>query len=217
MRYVTVLARPTDGALNPIDRALRDEPDVKREAIHRAELLDDDTVVMFAEARGDADALREILADSDLVRDFTVAADDDGRIYSYSHYEPNETIRDMLLQRREQEPVVRMPVEYTDGGDIRATYVGRDEAFREAMGNQPDGVEIEILSTGEYRPDAEDLFAQLTERQQEILRTAVRLGYYENPREATHEEVAAAVDCSPSTVGEHLRKIESKVFTRLVV
>jgi predicted DNA binding protein len=217
MRYVTVLARPTDGALNPIDRALRDEPDVKREAIHRAELLDDDTVVMFAEARGDADALREILADSDLVRDFTVAADDDGRIYSYSHYEPNETIRDMLLRRREQEPVVRMPVEYTDGGDIRATYVGRDEAFREAMGNQPDGVEIEILSTGEYRPDAEDLFAQLTERQQEILRTAVRLGYYENPREATHEEVAAAVDCSPSTVGEHLRKIESKVFTRLVV
>jgi predicted DNA binding protein len=217
MRYVTVLARPTDGALNPIDRALRDEPDVKREAIHRAELLDDDTVVMFAEARGDADVLREILADSDLVRDFTVAADDDGRIYSYSHYEPNETIRDMLLRRREQEPVVRMPVEYTDGGDIRATYVGRDEAFREAMGNQPDGVEIEILSTGEYRPDAEDLFAQLTERQQEILRTAVRLGYYENPREATHEEVAAAVDCSPSTVGEHLRKIESKVFTRLVV
>jgi len=217
MRYVTVLARPTDGALNPIDRALRDEPDVKREAIHRAELLDDDTVVMFAEARGDADALRQILADSDLVRDFTVAADDDGRIYSYSHYEPNETIRDMLLRRREQEPVVRMPVEYTDGGDIRATYVGRDEAFREAMGNQPDGVEIEILSTGEYRPDAEDLFAQLTERQQEILRTAVRLGYYENPREATHEEVAAAVDCSPSTVGEHLRKIESKVFTRLVV
>jgi predicted DNA binding protein len=217
MRYVTVLARPTDGALNPIDRALRDEPDVKREAIHRAELLDDDTVVMFAEARGDADALRQILADSDLVRDFTVAADDDGRIYSYSHYEPNETIRDMLLRRREQEPVVRMPVEYTDGGDIRATYVGRDEAFREAMGNQPDGVEIEILSTGEYHPDAEDLFAQLTERQQEILRTAVRLGYYENPREATHEEVAAAVDCSPSTVGEHLRKIESKVFTRLVV
>lgn len=217
MRYVTVLARPTDGAINPVDRALRDDPDVKREAIHRAELLEDDTVVMFAEASGDADSLREILADSDSIRDFTVTADDEGRIYSYSHYEPNETIRNLLLRRREQELVVRMPVEYTDDGDMRATYVGQDGAFRAAMGDQPDGVEIEILSTGEYHPKAEDLFAQLTARQQEILRTAVELGYYENPREATHEGVAAAVEISPSTVGEHLRKIESTVLKRLVL
>jgi predicted DNA binding protein len=217
MRYVTVLARPTDGAMNPVGRALRDAPDVTREAIHRAELLEDDTAVMFAEARGDADSLRQILADSDSIRDFTVTADDEGHIYSYSHYEPNETIRNLLLRRREQELVVRMPVEYTDDGDLRATYVGRDEAFRAAMGDQPDGLEIEILSTGEYHPKAEDLFAQLTPRQQEILRTAVGFGYYENPREATHGDVAAELDLSPSTVGEHLRKIESKVFTRLVV
>ena len=217
MRYATVLARPTDGELHPVDGALRDASNVKREAIHRAELLEDDTVVMFAEASGDADRLREILADSDLVREFTVTNDDEGRIYSYSHYEPNDVIRDLLLRRREQELVVRMPLEYTDDGDMRATYVGRAEAFREAMADQPDGVEVEVVATGEYHPKAEDIFAQLTQRQQEILRTAVRMGYYENPREATHEDVADAVGLSPATVGEHLRKIESKVLKRLVL
>ena len=217
MRYVTVVARPTEGALHPLDRALRDEPAVEREAIHRAELLEDDTIVMFAEARGDADRLREILADSDHVREFTVTDDDEGRIYSYSHYDPNDTLRDLLLRRRELELVVRMPVEYTDDGAMRATYVGRDEAFRKAMGNQPDGVDVEIAATGEYHPKAEDLFAQLTARQQEVLRTAVRSGYYENPREATHEDVAEAVGLSSGTVGEHLRKVESKVLKRLVL
>ncbi|NHN61380.1 MULTISPECIES: helix-turn-helix domain-containing protein [Halorussus] len=217
MRYVTVVARPIDGALHPLDRALGDEPAVSREAIHRAELLDDDTIVMFAEATGDADRLREILADSDHVLDFTVTADDEGRLYSYSHYDPNDTLRDLLLRRREQELVVRMPVEYTDDGAMRATYVGRDEAFRAAMADQPEAVEIEIESTGDYHPKAEDLFARLTARQQEVLKAAVRLGYYENPREATHEDVAEAVGLSSGTVGEHLRKVESAVLKRLVL
>ena len=172
---------------------------------------------MFAEASGDADRLREILAASDHVRDFTVTGDEEGRIYSYSHYEPNDAIRELMQGRRERELVIRMPVEYTDDGGMRATYVGRDEAFRDAMGDHPESVTVEIESTGEYRPKAEDLFAQLTSRQREILRSAVREGYYENPREATHRDLAEAVDLSPATVGEHLRKIESRVFARLVL
>lgn len=36
------------------------------------------------------------------------------------------------------------------------------------------------------------------------------------PRAATHEDVAREVDAAPSTVGEHLRKVESRVFAQLV-
>ncbi|WP_444542726.1 helix-turn-helix domain-containing protein [Halomicrobium urmianum] len=42
------------------------------------------------------------------------------------------------------------------------------------------------------------------------------MGYYRNPREATHEDVAERVGTTASTVGEHLRKIESRVFSRFV-
>ena len=216
MRYVTVVAHPKEGALHPLDRTLRDDPRISREAVHRVELLDDGSVVMFAEATGDADRLREILADSDHVYDFTVTDDGDGRLFSYSHYEPNDAVRDLMLRRREQALVVKMPVEYTDDGGMRATYVGREADFRGAMADQPDSVAVEILSTGEYRPDAEDLYARLTARQREVLDAAVELGYYENPRAATHGEVAETVGVSPSTVGEHLRKIESSVFGELV-
>lgn len=216
MRYVTVVARPRDGALHPLDRTLGDDPAVTREAIHRVELLDDDSVVMFAEASGDADRLRQILADSDHVRDFTVTDDGDGRMFSYSHYEPNEAIRELMTRRREQELLVKMPVEYTADGGMRATYVGRAEDFRGAMADQPESVDVEILSTGEYRPDAEDLYARLTARQREILAAAVELGYYDNPRRATQEEVAETVGASASTVGEHLRKVEASVFAELV-
>jgi len=41
------------------------------------------------------------------------------------------------------------------------------------------------------------------------------LGYYESPRRATRDDVAA-VGCSPTTAGEHLRKAEARVFSQFV-
>jgi predicted DNA binding protein len=56
----------------------------------------------------------------------------------------------------------------------------------------------------------------LTTRQQEILQVAVEAGYYSNPRGATHEDIANTIGIAPTTVGDHLREIESKVFETLV-
>jgi len=56
----------------------------------------------------------------------------------------------------------------------------------------------------------------LTTRQQEVLRAAVEVGYYENPRTGTHEDVAAAVGIAPTTAGDHIREIETRVFGTLV-
>jgi predicted DNA binding protein len=50
-----------------------------------------------------------------------------------------------------------------------------------------------------------------------VLRVAVDLGYYREPREATHDEIAAATGLSETTVSEHLRKIEATVFSSLHV
>ena len=52
----------------------------------------------------------------------------------------------------------------------------------------------------------------LTGRQREILEAAVESGYYEEPRGATHEEIAREVGVSAGTVGEHLRRVEEKVL-----
>ncbi|MFB6185068.1 MAG: helix-turn-helix domain-containing protein [Haloarculaceae archaeon] len=53
---------------------------------------------------------------------------------------------------------------------------------------------------------------KLSGRQAKMLRLAVREGYYQWPRQVTAADLAADLDISKSTVLEHLRKAESKVF-----
>lgn len=211
MRYVTVEARPTGGGFHPLDRRLATDPDVTRRAIHRVELLADGTCAMLAEAYGDLDRLRAILAEAPSVEEFTVS-DDDGRGFSYSRYEPTDAVRELMERRRRSPVVLDMPVVYTEDGGMRATYVGTAEAFAGGL-DLPDAADVRIVETGEYAPERKDLLAHLTARQREVLRAAVDRGYYRAPRRTTHEEIAAAVGCSATTVGEHLRKVEATVFS----
>ena len=78
-------------------------------------------------------------------------------------------------------------------------------------------VDRELHSTGPYLPDAGGVFAALTDRQQEVLKTAIQQGYYENPREATLADLATELDIDRATVGKHLRIIESKVFAEYML
>lgn len=57
----------------------------------------------------------------------------------------------------------------------------------------------------------------LSERQREALRAALELGYYDTPREATHADVAAELDCAPNTASEHLQKGEAKLVILVAV
>ncbi len=53
---------------------------------------------------------------------------------------------------------------------------------------------------------------RLTDRQREVIRTATQLGYFEYPRKADAEEVAAAIGIARSTFAEHLAAAQRRVF-----
>ncbi len=215
MRYATLRLRPTDGeAFHPLGAALAADPAVERGKIYRVDLLDDGTGLLLAEARGDVERYREILAESPHVVDFSVV-EGDGWWYSYTRFEPTAVTERMLAIRYDTGLAMEMPIEIESDGSMVVTLVGPESAFA-ATPTEDGGFEMEMVETGERRPDLDDLFLSLTERQREVLRAAMRLGYYEDPREATHAEVADAIDAAPSTVGEHLRKIERRVFDQLV-
>lgn len=57
---------------------------------------------------------------------------------------------------------------------------------------------------------------RLTDRQREVVRAAQRLGYFEYPREAGAEAVAADVGIARSTFSEHLAAAQRRVFDELV-
>ena len=215
MRYATIELRPDEGrAFHPVGDALAGEPTVRREAIHNVELLDDGSMAMLAEASGDLERYAEILAESPDVLEFSVSGDDRG--VAYSHIDGNDLTNYLIDRRGNSELVIDWPIEITEDGAQRITLVGDREAFVNARTEDPEGAEVEILEMGEYLPGAKRLFDVLTERQQETLRAAVECDYYRTPRDATIEDVAEKIECAPSTAGEHLRKIEARVFQQLV-
>lgn len=214
MRYVTVALSTDEPAFHPIEHRLAAEPTVRRRAIHAVEELEDGTLVLLAEIDGDVDRYRELVANAAAVREFAVA--DDGSGICYSRVEPTPLASRILRRQRSSPVVVVPPIEYTADGDQLVTFVGRERDLQAAAGSVPDELDVELVSTGPYRPDRDGPVAALTDRQREVLTTAIRHGYYENPREATHEEIADVLAVEPGTVGKHLRIAESKVFSRLL-
>ena len=214
MRYVKIRITPREGAaFHPLGRELAEEPSVTRDAIHRVEILDDGTGVMLAEARGDRERYEEILQESEFVIEYAVTGAE-GSWYSYTHFEPTDLTHRMMEARTRSEVMMEMPIRVHEDGSFDITFVGDQRAFADAMPAENDVYDTELLEMGERAPKAGDFFACLTERQREVLEAALERGYYENPRRATQEEIAAVVGASPSTVGEHLRKIEARVFSQ---
>lgn len=215
MRYATVRTIPREGrAFHPLGEALAAEPAVQREKIHRAEILDEDTCILLGEDSGNVERYRAIVEQSAHVRDYNIT-EANGWWYSYLVFEPTEVIHQLMATRYETELMIEMPIDIRDDGSMVSRIVGPQDAFAELTAENGDAFDVELIETGEFHPDVGDIYRALTQRQREVLDAAMALGYYRNPREATHDEIANEVGISPGTVGEHLRKIESRVFSQL--
>lgn len=217
MRYLTVLLEPEGNtAFHPLGRKLTDEPAIERRAIHHVELLDDDSVLLLAEASGSKERYRQIMEDSPHVDDFLVSGED--RWMAVSQFELTAAARRPLELQREERLVIDTPIHFTADGGLKVTCLGDDAAFESLFGSvdEAGGVAVEVLGMGEYEPDESSFSRLFTPRQEEVLETAVDLGYYRVPREAELEDVAESVGITPATASEHLRKVEERVFSEIV-
>lgn len=213
MRYVTFLIPQIDDERCPNGECATD-PAVNGEAIHYINLLDDGTGVALYQLRGDLKRSTETLEADPEVLSVERSEASEGLVYL--HFRANALMTDLLGIFRRYEIVVDWPMEYTRQGGLRITMLGEDEKIREAITEIPDGIRITLEGIGEYRPDMRQLASLLTDRQQELLELAIDEGYYEMPRRATLRDLAEQANISAGTVGEHLRKIESKVIMELV-
>lgn len=59
------------------------------------------------------------------------------------------------------------------------------------------------------------LRTELSDEQLTVLRTAHRMGYFEVPRQASADEIAAELDIAQSTLSERLRLAETRLFDLL--
>jgi predicted DNA binding protein len=217
MRYLTVLVKQEgEGTLHPLGGELTADPSIERRAIHHVELLDDDTVLLFAEASGDQDRYRQIMEESPHVVEYLTAGGD--RWMAVSQFEPTAAVRRGLELQRESLLVVDTPIRFTAEDHLEITYLGTDETFG-ALSEYADevgSVEFEVLEMGDFETDDSSFSRLITARQEEVLQAAVDLGYYSEPRQASLEDVGEVVGIAHGTVAEHLRKVEERVFSAIV-
>lgn len=126
-----------------------------------------------------------------------------------------------LLQVETRSPPLLVPV-WRAGVPIELPFTVRDgEATWElttssdrfsALGSHLEelGVEYAIEYVHEIGRSAADRIT--TERQREVLSTALDLGYYATPREATLTDVADELDVSKATCSEILHRVEGNVL-----
>ncbi|RRJ30572.1 helix-turn-helix domain-containing protein [Halocatena pleomorpha] len=214
MRYITFVIIPPDGGLTDTDRAFGTAPNITRRSIQHINLLADETAVVIFELDGEISAAETILDTESEVLEYNVTETRESH-HVYIHLETNEIISELLTIPNEYELVVDTPMVYTHRGGLRVTIIGEETVFREAMPEIPASLRFKLEQLGEYEPTTERLFSLLTDRQQEILTEAIQQGYYEVPRQVTHQDVAESLDCSGGTVGEHLRKIEAKLLNEI--
>ncbi|AUX07831.1 bacterio-opsin activator HTH domain-containing protein [Halalkaliarchaeum desulfuricum] len=77
------------------------------------------------------------------------------------------------------------------------------------------GVSPDLRKLGSYE-GTDNPGDTLTDRQHEVIQTAYDMGFYEVPREASTDDVAAELDLDPSTVAEHLQRAERNVLSEIL-
>jgi predicted DNA binding protein len=106
--------------------------------------------------------------------------------------------------------VVQRPLVYRDGC-IRGHIVGDPGTLQTTLDELPEHVRVRVDAIQQF-PSAEVSPATtLTDRQQEALRTALEMGYFDTPRGATQADVADELGCAANTASEHLRKGAAKL------
>lgn len=138
----------------------------------------------------------------------------DGGTYAFVHQTAFE-FADALMGLVSRANVVFMPpVTFRGDGSATVEAVGETAALSGFHDRLTDLVDARVGRVREFGRRTSP--GALTDRQRAALDAAVAVGYYEVPRTGSVADVAAELDCAPSTAGELLRRAESALVAEAV-
>jgi DNA-binding CsgD family transcriptional regulator len=109
-----------------------------------------------------------------------------------------------------------VPFEIKDG-KARITYLGSAKQLKAFLGRiEKLGVKYKIASASDAKFPRGSPITRLTEKQRQVLVTAYRLGYYDDPRRISTQELADRLKIGSSTLVEHRRRAERLVLAELI-
>ena len=99
-------------------------------------------------------------------------------------------------------------------GKVRVTLVGDNEQVKAFLENR--GVNFKVLSLTDAKFSPNSPISRLTEKQQEAISLAFRLGYFDTPRKVSADELAAKLGLASSTLAVLLRRAERRLFAEML-
>lgn len=161
---------------------------------------------------GDAEALEKAIQEIPEVIGYDIEHIDDRSCYVYVRDATTDSLQEMFSPLTSGGLIVVPPVEYDPDGTVVFSMFGPDDEIQDAIEDFSVPIDVSIEEVGSLTSTAATIDATLTDRQREVAETAVRLGYYDIPRSASQEDIAVELDCAPSTIAEHLRKVEVRML-----
>jgi len=216
MRVARLHLAPEAGAFPGVDRAIAATPGLRREALLNMEWLADGShALLYRVGGGPPERLQGVLDDHEEVLGTDVVPTGDEQV-AFVHVRERAALAELLAIAEAHALVLDPPFPFTDEG-VRVSVVGAEsalqDAYTEIAGAVP--VSVTVEGVGEYEAGGGPL-ARLTERQRTAIETAHRLGFYETPRAVSYEDIAAELDCAPTTANELLRRAEARLVDALL-
>jgi len=217
MRYLRITGEPDLEVAPDAFRIIAASEHV-REARLEAYNLGGENVTQLHRIEGDLAAARRLLAETAVVESVTVNHIGESTGYLLLQFDPSkavfaERLFDLLAASA---LVVITPAVYREG-TVYLQLVGENTAIQAVMDHLPPGLDVAVQEISGTVPPQETAVEGLSDRQYEALRVALEIGYYDQPRQATHEDVADRLGCAPSTASEHLRKAEAALARAAIV
>jgi len=186
-------------------------------AIEELRVLDwnlaaDDVGTLVYAIDGDPKLFRDAAAETDGVEGVACASVDGPVSYALVDARPAAVpfFNEFMRATARAGLVVRKPLVYRDNRSYGYA-LGDPAALQAAIDGTPPGVDLQIERIGQFPTVFDEPTSRLSDRQRETVEAALELGYYDQPRGSTHEDIAAALGCAPSTVTTHLQKAEAKL------
>jgi predicted DNA binding protein len=213
MKYIRVIAMLAPELLPRAYSVVSESGPVTELRVLDWNLTADDASTLLYAIDGAAMEFREAARDTAGIESVTLSDADSGTSYALLEARPTaipffETVVTAVARAG---MILRRPIVYRNNCSY-AHVVGKSSPLQAMFDETADAIDVHVTEIGQFPCAAEDRSSRLTNRQREVIETALAMGYYEQPRKITHQDIAAELGCGLSTVTEHLQKSEDKLI-----
>lgn len=215
MKYLQLTIREPSERRNPMHSFVMEHDDTSLAQLWNWNTTAADVDVLLLRVVGPRDPYITALDGTGFVSEYATTRLDDKSFYVYLEHETrdeDQAFRDPFLN---QQILPVPPIEFTETGEIRMELIGRPEDIQAVIDNFPPAFEVQVTQITAYKRGFSVSPTLLTDRQHEVLSIAVERGYYDVPRTATVEDLAAELNCAASTVSVHLQKAHARLAQKV--